>query len=94
MAITILPPAPAEPQVQPQYDESDSEDEIMESSDIARPSKRLRLLEKGSEVVTPGEIVTDDPQWMRLVFLLPAFLAHYSALPLKNISYVHLVFRR
>ncbi|KAJ9359565.1 exosome complex exonuclease Rrp4 [Paecilomyces variotii] len=65
MAITILPPAPAEPQVQPQYDESDSEDEIMESSDIARPSKRLRLLEKGSEVVTPGEIVTDDPQWMR-----------------------------
>lgn len=69
MAITILPPVAAEPQVQPHY-ESDSEDEVMESSDIARPSKRLRLLEKGSEIVTPGEIVTDDPQWMRLVLLL------------------------
>lgn len=85
MAITILPPAPAEPQVQPQYEESDSEDEVMESSDIARPSKRLRLLEKGSEVVTPGEIVTDDPQWMRLVSLLSSyFFERGAALPLKN----------
>ncbi|KAA8645484.1 hypothetical protein EYZ11_011831 [Aspergillus tanneri] len=34
----------------------------------SRPSKRPRLLEGtsiGAGIVTPGEVVTDDPQWMR-----------------------------
>ncbi|KZF18997.1 exosome complex exonuclease RRP4 [Xylona heveae TC161] len=35
----------------------------METSTTARPSKRARI--SGNGIVTPGEVVTDDPQWMR-----------------------------
>ena len=65
MAITILPTAPA---VIDSY-ESSSEDERydlegdMEMADEGRPSKRART--RGRDMVTPGEMVTDDPQWMR-----------------------------
>lgn len=74
MAITILPPAPAVParslnsgaQVQ-EYD-SDSEDggvDLEGDVDMAseRPSKRAKI--SANEVFIPGELVTDDPQWMR-----------------------------
>ncbi|PWY79362.1 hypothetical protein BO94DRAFT_558560 [Aspergillus sclerotioniger CBS 115572] len=38
------------------------------AGDASRPSKRPRLVEGtniGAGVLTPGEVVTDDPQWMR-----------------------------
>ncbi|OOF98531.1 hypothetical protein ASPCADRAFT_512788 [Aspergillus carbonarius ITEM 5010] len=38
------------------------------AGDATRPSKRPRLVEGtniGAGVLTPGEVVTDDPQWMR-----------------------------
>lgn len=31
-----------------------------------RPARRARY---GSDIVTPGEVITDDPQWMRFVSL-------------------------
>lgn len=36
----------------------------------SRPNKRpsIGVLKVGTGIVTPGEVVTDDPQWMRLVF--------------------------
>jgi exosome complex component RRP4 len=30
-------------------------------------SKRARSGGQGNEIVTPGEVITDDPQWMRHV---------------------------
>ncbi|KAI9671955.1 MAG: exosome non-catalytic core subunit rrp4 [Caeruleum heppii] len=66
MAITILPPTPAaqrhvlhEPKDEGQ---SDSEGDV-DMSDNARPSKRAKT--SSSDIVTPGELVTDDAQWMR-----------------------------
>ncbi len=67
MAITILPPAPAALDYD---DDSDDGERFDEEGDVAmgetdRPSKRARSSTKG--LVTPGEIVTEDPQWMRYV---------------------------
>jgi exosome complex component RRP4 len=65
MAITILAPAPA---VVGNYAESDSSDEDggvdLEGDIDMRPKKRARH-HGSSSIVTPGETVTDDPQWMR-----------------------------
>lgn len=44
-------------------DESDPDDSLQ--IDSHRPAKRPKLSSKS--IVTPGEIVTDDPQWMRYV---------------------------
>lgn len=66
MAITILPPAPAAPEY---YDESSSDEgQHDREGDVdmvgeGRRSKRAKTL--GDDMVTPGEVVTDDPQWMR-----------------------------
>lgn len=65
MAITILPPAP--PTTEYDSDASDnggfdSEGDV-DMVESGRPAKRARTSAKG--IVTPGETVTDDPQWMR-----------------------------
>jgi exosome complex component RRP4 len=64
MAITILAPAPVIPY---QYapgsdDDSDNGGIDLEGNSNINPSKRAR---QSKDIVTPGEIVTDDPQWMR-----------------------------
>ncbi|KAF2812129.1 uncharacterized protein BDZ99DRAFT_439089 [Mytilinidion resinicola] len=60
-----LPPAPLPRQnayADPEEDSSDSDVDM--DIDAAYPSsKRPRL--GGSSIVTPGETITDDPQWMR-----------------------------
>lgn len=68
MAITILAPAPAVPY---QYanesgDDSDSDGGGVDlEGDInMRPTKRARH-SPAKDLVTPGQTVTDDPQWMR-----------------------------
>ncbi|KAI5294425.1 exosome non-catalytic core subunit rrp4 [Ascosphaera acerosa] len=66
MAITILPPvAGPDPYVGPAGHSEDSDGDVdMElGTSTVRPSKQLRLAAGG--IVTPGEIITDDPQWMR-----------------------------
>jgi exosome complex component RRP4 len=71
MAITILAPAPAVPyQIANNVDDDDDDDDDEnggvdlegEGDSDMRPSKRAR---RGKDIVTPGETVTDDPQWMR-----------------------------
>ena len=90
MAITIHPPVVEDVDVP--YPESDVDSMSVDSDggvdlaagDATRPSKRPRLVEGtniGAGVLTPGEVVTDDPQWMRLVApyltaILPRRRAH------------------
>jgi hypothetical protein len=66
MAITILSPVPALPAapIQPHEDEDAFVLESDEDYDMddARPMKKPRT---SKHVVTPGELVTDDAQWMR-----------------------------
>lgn len=73
MAITILPPVVEDSRpYEADSDDSmsmDSEEDV-EMTGISRPHKRPRLQGNsniGTGIVTPGEVVTDDPQWMRLV---------------------------
>lgn len=70
MAITILAPAPAVPYHR--ADESDDDDDEdggvgLEADLETRPAKRARH-SSAKDLVTPGETVTDDPQWMRYAF--------------------------
>jgi len=70
MPITILPPAPPPSNA---YDNKYKKDEDSDSDldldgdidmeGVNRGSKRLRISRK--HIVTPGELVTDDVQWMR-----------------------------
>ncbi|KAH8671136.1 putative 3 [Xylariales sp. PMI_506] len=68
MPITIIQPVLArQPAYKPQYEsgsESDSEGGVDLEGDISmgRPAKRARTQES---IVTPGEVITEDPQWMR-----------------------------
>ena len=71
MPITILPPAPALPaQRHVPYQQPDDEELYDSEGDvdmdaIVRASKRRKT--SRHHIVTPGEIVTDDAQWMRSV---------------------------
>lgn len=78
MPVSILPPAlglPAERRVryQPADDEElrDSEGDV-DMEGIAWASKQRKTSRQ--HIVTPGEIVTNDPQWMRSVIRSPISL--------------------
>jgi exosome complex component RRP4 len=67
MPISILPPAPA-PSIPYGSISSDEDDEFDFEGDVdmegaSRGVKRPRISQK--HIVTPGELVTDDTQWMR-----------------------------
>ncbi|KAK3937901.1 exosome complex component rrp4 [Diplogelasinospora grovesii] len=77
MPITIIAPKPAQqryaaPQDSPDASDSEEGDDLSEGGadlegDISmghRPAKKARTDGK-YEIVTPGEVITDDPQWMR-----------------------------
>ncbi|KAL2816309.1 hypothetical protein BJX63DRAFT_387913 [Aspergillus granulosus] len=73
MAITILPPVADNVDVP--YPDSDFDEMSIDSDGgveltpaKSRPTKRVRLIEGtdiGTGIITPGEVVTNDPQWMR-----------------------------
>jgi len=67
MAITILPPAPANTAYYADSDNSSDDEDggVNLDGDLdMRPKKRARR-QGSSSIVTPGETITDDPQWMR-----------------------------
>lgn len=68
MAITILAPVPATTSYHADSDRSASDEEDggvdLDGDVVMRPKKRARH-HGSSSIVTPGETVTDDPQWMR-----------------------------
>jgi exosome complex component RRP4 len=68
MAITILAPAPPPPIRHEAYSEDDDDEMDLDSEedvdmDGKAASKKPRMSAK--HVITPGELVTDDTQWMR-----------------------------
>ncbi|KAK4126720.1 hypothetical protein N657DRAFT_173619 [Parathielavia appendiculata] len=76
MPITILAPRPSRPiRADPEDNVSSASDTDSEAGGVeldgdlpmtTRPSKRARLTTStASDIVTPGELITDDPQWMR-----------------------------
>ncbi|KAI0151324.1 hypothetical protein BJ166DRAFT_388134 [Pestalotiopsis sp. NC0098] len=67
MPITIIQPSLVKEPVTKYHDsdsESDSEGGVDLDGDISmsRPAKRVRRTET---ILTPGEVITEDPQWMR-----------------------------
>ncbi|KAB5539408.1 hypothetical protein GE09DRAFT_1138747 [Coniochaeta sp. 2T2.1] len=69
MPITIKPPKPP-PQPHRADDDYDSDDSDAGGADLdgdlsMRPAKRARQDDASYDIVTPGEVITDDPQWMR-----------------------------
>jgi hypothetical protein len=91
MAITILAPAPAVPyQLQDESDNEDSEDggiDLEGDSDM-RPAKRARH-SSAKDLVTPGETVTDDPQWMRYEMLQSSSLRRFLLILLQRSRHIH-----
>jgi exosome complex component RRP4 len=68
MPISILPPAPAPSIAYDTISSSDEDEEFDLEGDVdmegaARGTKRPRISQR--HIVTPGELVTDDTQWMR-----------------------------
>lgn len=64
MAITILPPLAAAPPPAPKNRDPElSDDDSSDEMDIDNlPSTKQR---SATNIITPGQTVTDDPQWMR-----------------------------
>ena len=92
MAITILAPAPASIPFHLDDDSSEDSDHggVNLEGDAGMPRvKRARHPSK--DIVTPGETVTDDPQWMRysapLLFLFDPLLTR-----LQRPRYIHRTF--
>lgn len=71
MGLAVLPPDFGDEEVQPvvrkydDYQQDADSDTSMDDAD-GRLSKRLRLSAlTSSQIVLPGEVITDDTQWMR-----------------------------
>lgn len=81
MAITILPPV-LDGDIDPEFESSSSiaaGDDDDDSSNVDRVSRRRKVSSK--HVVIPGETITSETQWMRLVHSNPVSLQQKS----KNI---------
>lgn len=108
MAITILPPVVEDAGFSLSDSDHDSmsvdSDGGVELEGDSRPNKRPRTAgetKAGAGIMIPGEVVTDDPQWMRLVCLI-AFIkcaekiiltiykrSRHLHEPLVNVDYRH-----
>ncbi len=80
MAITILAPAPAVPYRIPNASNDEDPENggvDLEGDSDMRPAKRARY-GSAKDLVTPGETVTDDPQWMRYTALSNLIFAKAS----------------
>ena len=70
MPITILQPKPAPRRhAEPVYDSDAASDSSGGGMDLD-DDVAMAAHEGDSELVTPGELITDDPQWMR--YALPS----------------------
>lgn len=79
MPITIHPPVVEDVDTpHTDYDSMSIDSDGGVELEDSRPSKRPLIggTKVGAGIVTPGEVVTDDPQWMRLVYLSRKTLRH------------------
>lgn len=86
MAITILPPQVED--IRPHHSDSDDSmsdaDSDVEMGGVSRPSKRAKLENNISTgIVTPGEVVTSETQWMRLVLFKWLSLLYFALVGVK-----------
>lgn len=92
MAITILAPAPAVPYNFHNGSGSDSDPEDggvdLEGDSDMRPAKRARH-SSAKDLVTPGETVTDDPQWMRYVISLFSICVQIKLILHQRSRHIH-----
>ncbi|KAJ9156362.1 Exosome complex component rrp4 [Pleurostoma richardsiae] len=76
MPITIITPRPVPRRAAHEQEDSDSDPDsdtggaslgrkAVAAAASTRPAKRMRIAARGDEIVTPGEVITDDSQWMR-----------------------------
>ncbi|OAP65374.1 hypothetical protein AYL99_01346 [Fonsecaea erecta] len=66
MGLAVLPPDPEDEVVQADiYDDDEEDSDTSEHQDGGRPSKRRRLSSSSRQIALPGEVITDDTQWMR-----------------------------
>ena len=63
MPISIRPPTPAKPIPRYDSDAGDDEDGFSLEGDVTMTDVSSRRRTKS--IITPGQIITDDPQWMR-----------------------------
>ena len=66
MGLAVLPPEPDEEDIAVEiYAHEEGSDASMQDDDDAPPSKRRRLTSSSRQIALPGEVITDDTQWMR-----------------------------
>jgi hypothetical protein len=67
MGLAVLPPEPEIENipVETHDDVEEDNDASMVDDEDGRPSKRRRLTSSSRQIALPGEIITDDTQWMR-----------------------------
>lgn len=73
MGLSILPPVVEDVKLSHSksttkyHEDSDvsMSDDDEDDDDSGRPSKRVKLSRSGNQITIPGEVVTDDVQWMR-----------------------------
>ncbi|OAL22181.1 hypothetical protein AYO20_11222 [Fonsecaea nubica] len=66
MGLAVLPPEPEEETIQTDvYGDDDESSDASEQEDGGRPPKRRRLSSSSRQITLPGEVITDDTQWMR-----------------------------
>jgi hypothetical protein len=65
MGLAVLPPDPEDEYAPIELDdEEEDSDESMGAGD-ERPSKRRRMGDSSGQIALPGEVITEDAQWMR-----------------------------
>ena len=65
MGLAVLPPDPEEENVQLETREDEEDNDASMPDDSGRPPKRRRLFSSSRQIALPGEVITDDTQWMR-----------------------------
>ena len=66
MGLAVLPPEPEDEDIPVEvYGDDEDSDALMHDEDDRPPAKRRRLTSSSRQIALPGEVITDDMQWMR-----------------------------
>lgn len=65
MGLAVLPPDPEEENVPVEAYEDDEDIDTSMQDEDDRPFKKRRLGGSSHQIALPGEMITDDTQWMR-----------------------------